>query len=324
VFTHNATHALNLALYGLLEPGDHVVTTSMEHNSVMRPLRHLEERGVEVTVVACDEAGVASVEAVRAAMRRHTRLLVVTHASNVTGTLMPVQALAALAHEHGAWCLVDASQTVGVVPIDVGALGVDLMAFSGHKGLLGPTGTGGLYIREGIRVAPLMRGGTGSDSAYELQPERLPDAHESGTVNVAGLAGLGAAVRFLLELGVEQVRAHEARLLARFLELAAEVPGLVVYGPRDPARQVGIASFNLAGAVSSEVAAALEEGFGILARAGLHCAPAAHRTIGTFPTGAVRFGFGWFNTLAHVDEAVRALETIGAWAARHALARQHA
>lgn len=316
VFTHNATHALNLALYGTLKPGDHVVTTSMEHNAVMRPLRHLESQGVAVTVVACDREGTLDVDAVRRAFRRQTRLLVTTHASNVTGALLPIDRLGALAREQGVLYLVDASQTVGAVPIDLSTLPVDLLAFSGHKGLLGPTGTGGLYIREGVPLVPLIRGGTGSQSDSETQPAFLPDAYESGTPNVAGLAGLGAAVEFLRDVGVEQVRAHEVGLVARVLEEASAVPGLTVYGPRDPAARCGVLSFNLAGAVSSEVALALEASFGIMTRAGLHCAPAAHRTIGTFPTGTVRASVGWFNTLDDVDALLGALIEIAGWIAR--------
>src|SRR5437867_2597857 len=205
IFTHNATHALNLALYGLLRPGDHAVTTSVEHNSVMRPLRHLESLGVEVTVAAANPDGILDIDSVRRALRPVTRLLVTTHASNVTGTLIPVEELATLARQSGVPYLIDASQTCGAVPIDLQNLGVDLLAFSGHKGLLGPTGTGGLYIRDGIVLSPLMRGGTGSDSAYETQPEFLPDALESGTLNVVGIAGLYAAARFLSEIGIAAV-----------------------------------------------------------------------------------------------------------------------
>jgi cysteine desulfurase / selenocysteine lyase len=318
VFAQNATHALNLALYGLLRPGDHVVTTSMEHNSVMRPLRHLESRGIAITTVACAPDGRIDVQSVRNAIRPDTRLLVTTHASNVVGTLLPVAELASLARERAILFLVDASQTAGAIPIDVEHLGVDLLAFTGHKALLGPTGTGGLYIREGIELAPLMRGGTGSDSAHEIQPEFLPDAYESGTLNVAGIAGLGAAVRFLLEVGIEAVQSHERRLVAQFFAGASEISGLVLYGPRDAALQCGLVSFNVAGAVPSEVGLLLDQSFGILARTGLHCAPSAHRTLGTFPTGTVRFSFGWFTTPAEVDRALEALKEIGMWAAKGA------
>ncbi len=315
VFTHNATHALNLALYGLLRPGHHVVTTSVEHNSVMRPLRHLETLGVELTVVSCSQEGTLDVDAVERALRPATRLLVTTHASNVIGTIVPIAALAALARKHHVPYLVDASQTAGAIPIDVDETGVDLLAFTGHKGLLGPTGTGGLYVREDIALAPLIRGGTGSDSAHEIQPEFLPDAHESGTLNVVGIAGVAAGVRFLLDVGIEAVQAHERKLVAQFLDEASEIAGLTVFGPRDVSRRCGLVSFNIAGAMPSEVGLILDQSFGIMVRTGLHCAPAAHRTLGTFPDGTVRFSFGWFNTPAEVDVAVEALRKVAVWAA---------
>lgn len=313
VFTHNATHALNLALYGLLRPGDHVVTTSVEHNSVMRPLRHLETLGVELTVVSCSPEGTLDVDAVDRALRPTTRLLVTTHASNVIGTIMPIAALAALARKRHVPYLVDGSQTAGAIPIDVDETGVGLLAFTGHKGLLGPTGTGGLYIREDIALVPLIRGGTGSDSAHEIQPEFLPDVHESGTLNVAGIAGLAAGVRFLLDVGIEAVQAHERALVAQFLDEASEIAGLTVFGPRDVPQRCGVVSFNVAGVMPSEVGLILDQSFGIMARTGLHCAPSAHHTLGTFPTGTVRFGFGWFNTAAEVDTAMEALRAVAAW-----------
>ena len=320
VFTHNATHALNIALQGLLRPGGHVVTASMEHNSVMRPLRYFERSGVEVTVVGCSPDGSLDLDAVRRAFRRDTRLLVTTHASNVAGGLNPVADLAAFAREGNIAFLIDAAQSAGTVPIDVQALGVDLLAFTGHKGLLGPTGTGGLYIRDSLVIAPLMRGGTGSDSAHETQPEFLPDAHESGTLNLAGIAGLGAAVRFLLEVGIETVRAHEQKLIAQFLSGASEIPGLRLYGPKEAALQCGLVSFNIEGALPSEVGLILDQSFGVMARTGLHCAPSAHRTLGTFPTGTVRFSFSWFNTPAEVEKGLEALREIAVWAPKGAIA----
>ena len=229
-----------------------------------------------------------------------------------------MQDLAALAREAKIPYLLDASQTAGSIPIDVQALGVDLVAFTGNKGLLGPTGTGGLYIREGLALAPLMRGGTGSDSAHEIQPEFLPDAHESGTLNLAGIAGLGAAVRFVLEVGIEAVRAHKQKLIAQFLAGAFGISGLTLYGPRNAALQCDLASFTIDGAVPSEVGLILDQSFGIMARTGLHCAPSAHRTLGTFPTGTVRFSFGWFNTPAEVEKGLEALRQIAAWAATEA------
>jgi cysteine desulfurase family protein len=314
-FAHNATHALNVALCGLLHPGDRVVTTSLEHNSVMRPLRHLETTGVRVEVVPCEADGSIDLGKVDASLQPGARLLVTTHASNVTGTILPVADLAAIARRSGAYSVVDAAQTAGTVPIDVEALGIDVLAFTGHKGLFGPTGTGGLYVREEVDLTPLVRGGTGSDSAHEVQPEFMPDAFESGTLNVAGIAGLAAGVRFLMEVGVEAVQAHERQLATRFADAARSIPGVRIYGPSDPRSRCGIVSFNLAGASPSEVGLLLDEAFAIMARTGLHCAPAAHRTLGTFPDGTVRFGFGWFNTTAEVDAAVDALRQIAAWIA---------
>ncbi len=319
VFTHNATHALNLALYGVLRSGDHVVTTSIEHNSVMRPLRHLETLGVELTVVACAPDGMLDLDNVRRALRPGTRLLVTTHGSNVAGTLAPIGTLAAIARDNGTLYLVDTAQTAGAIPIDVQEMGLDLLAFTGHKALLGPTGTGGLYKRDGVALAPLIRGGTGSDSAHEIQPEFMPDVYESGTLNVAGIAGLAAGGRFLSEIGIETVQAHERKLVAQFLAGASEIAGITLYGPGDAALRCGVVSFNVAGTVPSEVGLILDESFGIMARTGLHCAPAAHRTLGTFPTGTVRFSFGWFNTPAEVELALKALREIAVWAANGAM-----
>jgi cysteine desulfurase family protein len=312
--TKNATEALNLALYGLLRPGDHVVTTSVEHNSMMRPLRHLESLGVELTVVPCAADGTLDPEDVRHALRPDTRLLATIHGSNVTGALMPVEQLAALARELALPYLLDASQTAGAFPLDVDGLGIDMVAFPGHKGLLGPTGTGGLYVREGLELTPLLRGGTGSDSALERQPEFLPDAYESGTPNVLGLAGLAAGVEFLLGRGVAEVARHERALREQFCVGALAIAGVRVYGPPAGAACCGVVSFTVDGLTPSEVSTILDQSFGIMARPGLHCAPGAHRTLGTFPTGTVRFGFGWANTAAEVETALGALAEIAAWA----------
>lgn len=301
VFTQNATEALNLAIYGLLRPGDHVIASSMEHNAVARPLRHLEQQGVDVSFVACSPEGLLDPDDVRRTIRPTTRLLVTAHGSNVVGTLQPLAELAMLARTWEIPYLVDAAQTAGAVPIDVTALGIDLLAFAGHKGLLGLTGTGGLYIREGVPVAPLLRGGTGSDSELETQPCFLPDAYESGTRNVAGLAGLTAGVEQLLATGIEQIQIHEQTLTAYFLDGAAEIPGLTLYGPVDKTQRTGVASFNITGLSPAEVGYFLEQEAEVMCRVGLHCAPAAHRTIGTYPTGTVRFSWGSANTLDEID-----------------------
>ncbi|MBI2940439.1 MAG: aminotransferase class V-fold PLP-dependent enzyme [Chloroflexi bacterium] len=310
VFTKNATEALNLAIYGLLRPHDHVITSGVEHNSVMRPLRMLEDQGLELTVVRNAPDGSLDPEDVRRSLRSSTRLLVTAHASNVLGTLLPIGELAALARQANVPYLVDIAQTAGTVPIDAQGLGLDLVAFTGHKGLFGPTGTGGLYVREGVELEPLLRGGTGSYSELERQPDFLPDRFESGTLNVLGLAGLAAGVRHVLAAGVCRVRHHEVRLIGRFLDGLRSIGGAHVQGPADPARQVGIISFTIDGLSPSDIGFLLDHEFGIMSRVGLHCAPAAHRTTGTYPVGTVRFSFGLFNTEAEVDLALRALEKI--------------
>lgn len=311
VFGLNATEGINLALRGLLRPGDHVVTSSMEHNSVMRPLRALEREGVEVTVVPCSPEGTLDPQAVLAALRPSTRLVVLNHASNVTGTILPVAEVGrALRKMNGPLLLVDAAQSGGAVPIDVQADGIDLLAFTGHKSLYGPTGTGGLIIGERVPLEefrPLIRGGTGSRSEREEQPDFLPDMCESGTPNAVGLAGLKAGVRWVLERGVEAIRAHEVELSQRLSDGLREIPGVTVYGPADARMRTAVVSFNIAGMEPSEVGMRLDEEYGIMCRVGLHCAPSAHRTIGTFPSGTVRFALGAFNTREEVDAAIRAV-----------------
>ena len=313
VFGANATDALNLALLGLLRPGDHVVTSSVEHNSVMRPLRALEAQGVALTVVPCSAAGELGVAALEAALVPATRMIVLTHASNVCGTLLPVEEVGRLARRRGVLFLLDAAQTAGAVPIDVEAQAIDLLAFSGHKSLCGPMGTGGLVIGERVDVTaltPLKYGGTGSRSEREEQPEFLPDRCESGTPNAVGLAGLAAAVRWVQERGVERVRDHERGLTAELLAGLSAIPGALVYGPGDAGRQTATVSFNVAGLAPSEVGLRLDEEHGVLCRVGLHCSPAAHRTLGTFPGGTVRFGLGVFNTSAEVARAVEGVRRL--------------
>jgi len=315
-FTKNATEALNIALLGILHSGDHIITSSMEHNSVMRPLRFLETRGVNLTVVSCSGDGRLSPEDVHAAIRPQTRLLVVTHASNVTGTIQPIAALGQIAREHGLLFCVDAAQTAGTLPIHVDEMAIDLLAFSGHKSLFGPQGTGGLYIREGIEkhLRPLMMGGTGSRSEFEVQPDFMPDKYESGTPNAIGLAGLGAGVRFVLAEGVEAIRSKEEGLTDRFMKGLAALKGITVYGPPDAANRTAVVSFNIAGVSPSDAALELDERLGILCRPGLHCAPAAHRTIGTFPQGTIRFGFGCFNNDEEISFALEAIRSLAAGA----------
>lgn len=312
--TKNATEALNIALLGILRPGDHVIASGMEHNSVMRPLRFLETKGVQLSVVSCLGDGRLNPEDVRAAIRPYTRLLVVAHASNVTGTIQPVAALGQIASEHGFLFCLDAAQTAGTLPIHVDEMVIDLLAFSGHKSLFGPQGTGGLYIREGIEthLRPLLLGGTGSHSEFEVQPDFLPDKYESGTPNAIGIAGLGAGVRFVLATGIAAIRRKEEGLTDKFLKGLASLKGITVYGPPDAASRTAVVSFNIDGISPSEAALELDERFGILCRHGLQCSPAAHRTIGTFPKGTIRFGFGYFNNDEEISFALEAIRCLAA------------
>jgi cysteine desulfurase/selenocysteine lyase len=313
VFGHNVTEALNLALRGLLRSGDHVITSSMEHNSVMRPLRALEEGDVAVTVVPCSPEGLLDPADVRAAIRPNTFMVALNHASNVVGTLMPVAEVGMIAREHNLLLLVDAAQTGGAYPVDVQADMIDLLAFTGHKSLYGPMGTGGLIIGQRVdvsRLIPLKRGGTGSRSEREEQPDFLPDMCESGTPNAVGLAGLAAGIRWVLDRGVQAIRSHELALTQRLIDGLLEIPGVSVYGSQDAVRQTATISFNVARLLPSEVGMRLDEEHGVLCRVGLHCAPAAHKTIGTFPDGTVRFGLGVFSTSEQVDLALEAVREL--------------
>jgi len=312
--TKNATESLNIVLQGGLRPGDSVITSGMEHNSVMRPLRFLEGRGVELSVVPCSPRGELEPDDVRKALRKNTRMVVLTHASNVTGTILPVEAVGALLRDRPEvlFC-VDAAQTAGALPIDVEKMRIDLLAFTGHKSLFGPQGTGGLYIREGLenKISPLKMGGTGSRSEFEQQPVFMPDRYESGTPNTIGIAGLGAGVSFVLEQTVGTVRDQEERLISRFLSGLRDLrDDVIVYGPQDASRQTAVVSFNIRDVSASDAASYFEDNRGILCRPGLHCAPSAHRTIGTFPRGTIRFSFGFFNTQRDVDDACAALREL--------------
>lgn len=302
IFTANGTHALNLALRGILSPGDRVVTGTLEHNAVMRPLRHLEVQGVEVAV---------AVEGFPKAITPGTKLVVVNHASNICGAVAPIAELAAAAHAVGALLLVDAAQSAGTLPLDMQAMGIDLLALTGHKGLQGPTGTGALILAEEVdahRITSLMQGGTGSRSEFEVQPEFLPDKFESGTPNGAGIAGLAAGIDWVRARGVEAIHAHELAITQRLQEGLGNLPGVALHGPTSGLR-TSVLSFTVTGHHVSELGLRLDEA-GVLARVGLHCAPAAHRSLGTFPEGTVRFAPGPMTTLAEADAAVAAVAHI--------------
>ena len=310
IFTKNATEAINLLLFGFLNPGDHVIVSSMEHNAVMRPLRQLESRGVSLSVAACDSCGGLDPLTIKTALTPRTRLVLLVHASNVTGTLLPIAEVANIAREAGIRFAVDAAQTAGVHPIDVQSGGIDFLTFTGHKSLGGPQGTGGLVIGPDVDLRPLMFGGTGSASESENQPAFLPDKLESGTLNAIGIAGLGASLAALAEFGVENVLAHERKLMKLFRDGLKELSDIEVYGPENTAESVGVLSLNVASRPCEEVGMELERDFDILTRTGLHCAPAAHRTIGTFGRGTVRFSVSRFNTESDIHAALEALSRI--------------
>ncbi len=310
-FTLNCTEALNLAIRGVVGDGAHVVTTSMEHNSVMRPLNALRtERAIAITRVQADGKGIIDPDDMARAIRRETGLIVMTHASNVCGAIQPVEACTRIAREHGIPILVDAAQSAGYLPIDLDETPIDLLAFSGHKGLTGPQGTGGLHIREGLDVRPLKYGGTGSSSSKETQPDFLPDKYESGTPNTPGLAGLGAAVEIVQATGVESIREKMMQTGQAIVDGIAALDGVRMYGPRDMRHNVGVFSFRIDGKDPADVAASLENRYGVLTRIGLQCAPSAHKTLGTFPDGTVRASIGYFTTEEETAVFLKALEDI--------------
>lgn len=313
IFTGNATYAINLALKGILKPGDHVVTSSMEHNSVMRPLRNLEKQGVRLSIVPCAADGSLDVKDLEKAVSSTAKLVVVTHASNVVGTILPLAEIASMTHQAGALLLVDAAQTAGAIPIDVKAMGIDLLAFTGHKELQGPPGIGGLVIADHVdvsRVEPLIQGGTGSHSDSEEQPDDLPDKFESGTANLVGIAGLGAGLKWVTDRGIDEIRNHLKKLSQTLIDGLSVLPKVKVYGTLDPERSITIISFTVAGKQVSEVGLRLDEEYGVLSRVGLHCAPLAHKTIGSFPEGTVRLSPGLFTTMNDIQEAIQAISKV--------------
>ena len=311
-FTSNATEALNLAIKGVLSQGDHVLCSSMEHNSVWRPLVALEERGVELTVVEADPNGITDVASIERSIKRNTRLIVVLHASNVNGAIQPVEEIGRIAHERGIAMLVDAAQTAGSIPIDVEAMHIDLLAFPGHKGLLGPQGTGGLYVSERVNPRPLKEGGTGSDSTSPHQPSYYPDRMESGTLNVPGIAGLNQSVRHLLQKGVAQVARREATLTQTLLTGLMRIGGITVYGPSVELARAAVVSFNLRGIDPVFVANELERRADIACRPGWHCAALAHQTQGTQDTGTVRLSPGPFTKTTDIETALSAIADLAA------------
>ncbi len=305
-FTANSTQALNIAIKGVLHPGDHVITTALEHNSVLRPLYELEDCGVELTILSADSAGNIRYEDFEEALRPNTKAIVTTHGSNLTG----IQRIGAIAQKHGLIYTVDASQTAGVFDIDVQKMHIDILCFTGHKGLLGPQGTGGIYVREGVEIKPLMSGGSGVQTYLRSHPPQMPTALEAGTLNGHGIAGLGAAVCYLQQTGLDTIRAKEQELMWEFYSQVRQIPGIVVYGDFSSHSRCAIVSLNVRDYDSGEVSDALSTEFGIATRPGAHCAPLMHQALGTVAQGAVRFSFSHYNTMEEINIAVSALREL--------------
>lgn len=310
VFTASVTMALNLALKGLLQPGDHVLVSSLEHNAVIRPLNSLASQGVEYDFVPGGPYGILSPADLERALNKNTRLVAVNHGSNVCGTVQPLKELGDYCHKKGLLLLADVAQTAGILPVDVQDMKIDLLAFTGHKGLFGPPGTGGLYISDGIELKPLVEGGTGTSSELPRQPAELPGGLESGTLNTVGLAGLKAGVEFILGEGLAKIRAHDLALMEQLLQGLAKIPEVKLYAPPEPQSMAPVLSFNLAGWSPQEVAYLLDARDQIAVRAGLHCAPLAHRTLGTFPAGSVRVSPGYFNRPEEVETFIQAISEL--------------
>ncbi len=312
IFTFNASDALNLAIKGLdWRLGDNAVVSVMEHNSVLRPLHALKNRkGIKIIKVKANPEGIVDPIDVAKAIDSHTRLVAIVHASNVTGSVQPIAEVGDIASRKGVPFLVDAAQSAGVLPIDVESMKIDLLALPGHKALLGPLGTGALYIREGLDLETLREGGTGSQSEHEVQPDFLPDKYEPGSHNALGIAGWKGSLEFLLKETVAKVRAHEKRLTEQFLAGVRKIQALQVYGPKDAAKQVSLVSLRLGDFAPLELSHRLFERGGFMTRSGLHCAPGAHQTIGTYPLGTTRFSFGYFNTSEEIDKAIAVLAAI--------------
>ncbi|MBS7387713.1 MAG: cysteine desulfurase [Christensenellales bacterium] len=306
-FTANSTEALNMAINGLIDPGDHVISTDLEHNSVLRPLYRLEaEHGAELSFVPADKLGNVDYADFERLMKPNTRAVVCTNASNLTGTVLDIERIAKTAHSHGALVIVDASQTAGCWPIDMKKMGIDVLCFTGHKGLMGPQGTGGICVKEGIEIRPFKVGGSGVQSYSRTHPAEYPTRLEAGTLNGHGIAGLGAAAKFISETGVENIHAKERSLMLRFYEGVKDIEGVTVYGDFTKDK-TAIVALNIRDYESGEVSYELSQGYGIATRPGAHCAPRMHKALGTAEVGAVRFSFSFYNTEEEIDEAVRAV-----------------
>lgn len=310
VLTFNCTQGLNMGIKGVLKPGDHVITTSMEHNSVLRPIMFLEKMGIENTVVQGNSLGIIDPKDIEKSIRPETKMIVMTHISNLTGTIMDIEAIGKIAKKHGIIYFLDAAQSAGVYPIDVEKMNIDMLAFPGHKSLLGPQGTGGLYIKKGIDIVETFQGGTGSASDLLEQPHMMPDKFESGTPNAPGLVGLGSGIDYILETGMDKIRKHEENLTRHFIEEVEKIKEIKIYGPKKIELHAPVVALNIGDRDSSEISYILDQDYDIGVRPGLHCAPLAHKTIGSFEQGAVRFSFGFKNTHDEIELGIKALKEI--------------
>lgn len=310
VFTANSTESLNIAIQGLVDPGDHVITTVMEHNSVLRPLYLCQQRGVSLTILPFSAAGTVTPEAIEAVIRSNTRMIVCTHGSNLTGDLNDLEAIGRVCKKHHLLFVVDASQTAGVFPIQMDSMNIDVLCFTGHKSLMGPQGTGGMCVRKGVRIRPLLVGGSGIDSYSKIHPQVMPTALEAGTLNAHGIAGLSAALDFIKKVTPDVIRQREEELTRRFVSQIKSIPGVKLYGNYEQFPRAPILSLNILDYDSGEIADALAQDYGIMTRAGAHCAPLMHEALGTKSQGAVRFSFSYFNTEEEIDQAANAIREL--------------
>ncbi|KXS40550.1 MAG: cysteine desulfurase family protein [Candidatus Frackibacter sp. T328-2] len=311
IFTKNATEAMNLVFKGLLESGDHVIISSLEHNAVYRPLNRLREEGIiNLTIVDTEQGRKEFLKQVNNSINSQTRLMVLTHASNVTGSILPIKELGKIAVNNNINFLVDAAQTAGVLPIDVQKLNIDFLAFTGHKGLYGPQGTGGLYINSDVQLTPLVEGGTGGNSKAKLNPNILPDKYESGTVNTPGIAGLGAGIDFINKISLIKIKQYKEELLVKLISGLNNIPKVRIINSNISVNRAGVVSFKVSGIKSATIGNLLDKKYNIAVRTGLHCAPLAHKSIGTYDTGTVRISLSYFNNTNEIDKFLEALTEI--------------
>ena len=308
-FTCNSTEALNIAIKGSLTTGDHVITTMLEHNSVLRPLYEMENKGVELSIIQADKLGNISYDEIQSLIKNNTKSIVCTHGSNLTGNLVDIEKIGKICKEHNLLFIVDASQTAGVFPIDVEKMNIDILCFTGHKSLLGPQGTGGIFVKEGIDVTPLKSGGTGILTYSKTQPLIMPTHLEAGTLNGHGIAGLNAGIEFINKIGMKKIREKEENLMWRFYNKVKELPHIKIYGDFSKRERCPIVTLNIDNYDSGDITEELLN-YGVATRAGGHCAPLMHEALGTIKQGAVRFSFGYFNTEEEVDEVIKIIKNI--------------